>query len=128
MASVVNGSIRIGGQIGGSVQRAETTIIKEVEFCNRSEFPIKGYHKYLYIALDENAIYRYDNEKGYVILSGNGCQLDDSSVSETSTWSSKRIVTEMTNEIQTEVNNAVDNAVDSRMEATTDDDIQNMFN
>lgn len=126
--ATVSGNILAKGSISGSVQRSTSTIIKEVEFCNRSEFPIKGYHKYLYIALDENAIYRYDNEKGYVILSGSGCQLDDSSVSETSTWSSQRIVTEMTNEIQTEVNNAVDNAVNTRMEATTDDDIQNMFN
>lgn len=112
--ATVSGNILAKGSISGSVEKATSTIIKEVEFCNRSEFPTKGYHKYLYIALDENAIYRYDNEQGYVVLSGSGCQINNNSISMDSTWSSSKI--------NTEINNAVDG-----IECATVEDIHNLF-
>lgn len=71
MATTIKGSISskktIGGSVGaspvtlnGSVEKAETTIVKELEFNNRFEFPNIGKSDITYIAIDENKVYRFD--------------------------------------------------------------------
>lgn len=111
MATVIKGGVSTRGNVTGGISRAETVIIKEIEFNNKSEFPTKGYPKYLYIALDEKKMYIWDNEKGYTPLCS---EIDDENTSLSSTWSSEKINTEITN------------VVDS-MECATTEDIQNLF-
>ena len=111
MAITVSGSVRANGLINGGIQKTSSTIVKEVEFNNRFEFPTKGYHRYLYVALDENKLYRWDEGKGYVPLCS---EINDDATSILSTWSSIKI--------NTEINNAVDG-----IECATDEDIQDLF-
>jgi len=108
---IVSGGVKTNGRLNGSVEKAKSIIVKEVEFNNRSEFPSKGYAKYLYIALDENKIYRWDDNDLYVPLCS---EIDDENTSLSSTWSSEKINIEITN--------VVDN-----MECATTEDIQNLF-
>lgn len=60
---------KIGGSIGGSekvygkIGRSERVYVKELRFANHYEFPAIGDSECLYIAKDENATYRYDDEE-----------------------------------------------------------------
>lgn len=103
----VKSNILVKGTVNGAVSQAKSVIVKEIEFGNKAEFPAKGYHKYLYIALDEDKIYRWDDEKGYVIL---GSEIADDSISLFSTWSSRKINTEINN-----VSNILDYATDEEI-------------
>lgn len=111
MATVIKGGVSTRGNVTGGISRAETVIIKEVEFHNRFEFPQRGYTGYLYVAIDEEKIYRWDNEKGYILLTS---EIDDEQISKNSTWSSKKI--------NTEINN-----VSEILDYATDEDIHNLF-
>lgn len=107
----VNSNILVKGTVSGAVSQAKSVIVKEIEFEKKAEFPTRGYHKYLYIALDEDKIYRWDNEKGYVIL---GSEIDDQKISAISTWSSRKI--------NTEINNVSD-----ILDYATDEEIHDLF-
>lgn len=111
MATVIKGGVSTRGNVTGGISRAETVIIKEVEFHNRCEFPQRGYTGYLYVATDENKIYRWDNEEGYL---PQGSEINDETTSLSSTWSSKKI--------NTEINN-----VSEILDYATDEDIRNLF-
>lgn len=55
--------------ITGRVGRPETVYVRELEFKTFYEFPNVGDAKMLYIATDEDIIYRYDEElMGYIPL------------------------------------------------------------
>lgn len=107
----VNSNILVKGTVSGAVSKAKSVIVKEVEFGNKAEFPSRGYHKYIYVALDENKLYRWDDEQGYVIL---GSEIDDGKTSSLSTWSSRKINTEI-------------NSVSDILDYATDEDIRNLF-
>ena len=94
MAITVNGSVTTRASVNGGVKQATTIIAKEIAFHNRFDFPQRGYSGYLYVATDEDRVYRWDNEKGYVPLSS---EIDDTSVSLSSTWSSNKINSEFEN-------------------------------
>lgn len=108
---IVSGGVKTSGRLNGSVEKATSVIVKEVEFHNRFEFPQRGYTGYLYVATDEEKIYRWDNEKGYILLTS---EINDEQISKNSTWSSSRI--------NTEINN-----VSEILDYATDEDIHNLF-
>lgn len=62
MAITVKGSVKTGGQILGGVQKTASTIVKELTFNNRFEFPSIGRSDLMYVATDENRTYRFDEE------------------------------------------------------------------
>lgn len=62
MAITVKGSVKTGGQILGGVQKTASTIVKELTFNNRFEFPSIGKSDLMYVATDENRMYRFDEE------------------------------------------------------------------
>lgn len=68
----LSGSISAGkGKISGIVGRAGTVYVRELEFQHRAAFPVQGNSKYLYIATDENRLYRWSSEESeYIPLSG----------------------------------------------------------
>lgn len=76
--------------ISGTVNSGYST---KIEFKSRNQFPSRGHPRYLYIATDENRMYRWDNE--YIPISGGGTgtgtSIDDNVTSQFSTWSSKKI-------------------------------------
>lgn len=64
----------------------------KIEFKTREQFPTRGHPRYLYIATDENKMYRWDNE--YIPISGgagSGVDINDNVISKFSTWSSEKI-------------------------------------
>lgn len=64
-----SGSVSAGGTISGKVRVAGSGPA-ELIFSDRSAFPIAGREDRLYIASDENAVYRFDATKNaYVQLS-----------------------------------------------------------
>lgn len=68
----ITGSIASGKEIiRGTIGRARTVYVRELEFQNRAAFPSQGDSKYLYIATDENRLYRWSSEESeYIQLSG----------------------------------------------------------
>jgi hypothetical protein len=56
---MIRGSVKSGQSIKGSVARAETIVERELVFNNHFEFPSIGEEGKLYIAKDENKIYRF---------------------------------------------------------------------
>ena len=81
----LNGKIAVSGNLGGDIGAkgrmsgrlgaAQKVYVKELVFGNRFEFPSVGEADKLYIAKDENAIYRWDDDDmGYTIL---GLQAED---------------------------------------------------
>ena len=62
MAITVKGSVKTGGQVLGGVQKTASTIVKELTFNNRFEFPSIGKSDLMYVATDENRTYRFDEE------------------------------------------------------------------
>lgn len=55
----ISGKVYAGGSVSGTV-RASGTSAAELFFSNRLEFPNVGRADRLYIAVDENAAYRFD--------------------------------------------------------------------
>lgn len=94
MANVfsVRGSARQLVSVGGSVS-ISTKSGKELRFMNRSDFPSDGSNTILYVAVDEDKIYRYDQgNSNYVPLSGDAeAIIDDEVVESDLTWSSYKI-------------------------------------
>ena len=71
----VTGNITAKGALSGQVRAAQKVYVRELVFDNRFEFPSVGEADKLYIAKDENAIYRWDDDDmGYTIL---GLQAED---------------------------------------------------
>ena len=62
MAITVKGSVKANGQILGGVQKTASTIVKELTFNNRFEFPSIGRSDLMYVATDENRTYRFDED------------------------------------------------------------------
>lgn len=60
MAIKVKGKISSGQAVRGNVGKAETVIVQEVSFNTRFEFPSIGESEIMYVATDENKIYRFD--------------------------------------------------------------------
>lgn len=60
MAIMVKGKISGGQAVRGNVGKAETVIAKEVSFNTRFEFPSIGESEIMYVATDENKMYRFD--------------------------------------------------------------------
>lgn len=58
----MNGRITPRGKVRGDINAANRVYVKELRFANHYEFPSIGDSECLYIAKDENAIYRYDDE------------------------------------------------------------------
>ena len=60
--SGIGGKIGTSGGISGQIKVPEKVSEKEIVFANHYEFPSIGDSECLYIAVDENATYRYDDE------------------------------------------------------------------
>lgn len=60
--SIISGKVEPNAVIKGVVEKPESVIVKELNFNNRFEFPSIGKTDMLYIATDENRIYRFDEE------------------------------------------------------------------
>lgn len=58
----MNGRITPRGKVRGDINAANRVYVKELRFANHYEFPSIGDSECLYIAKDENATYRYDDE------------------------------------------------------------------
>lgn len=56
-------SSQTSGTITGIVERCRASIVKELFFQNRSDFPDSGIKNAIYISLDENYVYRFDTEE-----------------------------------------------------------------
>lgn len=65
----MGGSLRDTGRVSGIVGRANTVYVRELEFSARADFPAAGDSQNLYIATDEDSVYRWDSD-GYIKLSG----------------------------------------------------------
>lgn len=91
-SSSISGSIRQIASVGGRVSVSSKSG-KEIRFMNRSEFPEIGSSSILYVAVDQDRIYRYDTtEHEYSTLSGNIDDLiNDEEVDTDSTWSSSKL-------------------------------------
>ena len=59
--SPVSGNVNGEGNVGGDVKRLSTVYVTELRFANRYDFPSVGDSENLYIAIDENATYRFDD-------------------------------------------------------------------
>ena len=57
---MITGAVSKTGAITGKVLLAEEAAVTELTFSNRLEFPNIGQPGKLYIATDENAVYRFD--------------------------------------------------------------------
>lgn len=77
---MISGSIKKGcdikagisskSKIAGNISKAENIYVTELIFSNHFEFPAIGEENKLYIAKDENAIYRFDKiDNIYIRLS-----------------------------------------------------------
>ena len=89
-ASPISGAIKQISNIGGSVSISSKSG-KELRFLLRENFPQNGNIGILYIATDENKIYRWDDER-YIPMSADVEEfINDEIVSQTSTWSSYKI-------------------------------------
>ena len=58
----ISGAINSNGYVEGSVEKAENVFVKETEFNNRYEFPSIGKDNIIYVAKDENKIYRFNED------------------------------------------------------------------
>lgn len=71
----IGGKVSTTAKVGGKVRNPDKVYVKELVFSTHYEFPSVGEADKLYIAKDENAIYRFDeDEMGYTIL---GLQAED---------------------------------------------------
>lgn len=75
MSNSLTGNVTVRGSLGGNIRAAQRVYVKELVFENRFEFPSVGEADKLYIAKDENTIYRFDeDEMSYAAL---GLQAED---------------------------------------------------
>ena len=58
----ISGNIGNNGTVNGDIQKAENIYVKETEFNNRYEFPSIGKDNIIYVAKDENKIYRFNED------------------------------------------------------------------
>lgn len=58
----ISGNIGNNGAVNGDIQKAENIYVKETEFNNRYEFPSIGKDNIIYVAKDENKIYRFNED------------------------------------------------------------------
>lgn len=88
----VTGSIRQLASVGGRVSVSSKSG-KEIRFMLRSEFPERGSASILYVAVDQNYVYRYDlATNNYLPLTITVEELiRDEVVAEDSTWSSHKL-------------------------------------
>ena len=67
----IKGIVSVGGAVSGTVKTVESINVTELIFSTRLEFPNIGRADRLYIAKDENAVYRFDSVQNiYVRLNG----------------------------------------------------------
>lgn len=59
----ITGNINGLGSVSGQIGKAQSVYVRELEFKNRFEFPSIGKADMLYIALDEHAVYIFDDEQ-----------------------------------------------------------------
>lgn len=59
----VSGAIGGSGKASGAINAANRVYVRELRFANHYEFPNVGEEGCLYIAKDENAVYRYDKQE-----------------------------------------------------------------
>lgn len=62
LQNYVSGNITDNRNVSGEIARPETIYVSELRFSTHYAFPAVGNSKNLYIATDENAIYRFDDE------------------------------------------------------------------
>jgi hypothetical protein len=74
--------------VNGSVRSARG--VRELRFEERSGFPETGLFNILYIATDQNLVYRW-NGNGYIEVSSAGGIIDDAIKGTDKTWSSSKI-------------------------------------
>lgn len=73
----IAGRVRSEAGISGKVERPETVYVRELRFANHYEFPSIGEEGCLYIAIDENATYRYDKqERAYFCVGRDPTQIE----------------------------------------------------
>lgn len=71
----IGGDIKPQGGIKGDIHVPDRVYVRELYFSTHYEFPSIGEEDKLYIAKDENAMYRFDgDEMSYIPL---GLQTDD---------------------------------------------------
>lgn len=75
MNNSLTGSVVPRGSVGGNVKAAQRVYVKELVFENRFEFPSVGEANKLYIAKDENSIYRWDEDE--MVYTALGLQTED---------------------------------------------------
>lgn len=67
---VMGGNVADKGSVSGMLNRAQTVYVRELVFDSRDGFPSPGDPRMLYIATDDNSMYRWDsNSNEYVMLS-----------------------------------------------------------
>lgn len=71
-SGTLSGKIQSPERLSGRIQNAEKVYVKELQFANHYEFPTLGNASCLYIAVDEDRIYRFDEEqRGYICVGSN---------------------------------------------------------
>lgn len=64
--------------ISGRVDKPDSLQEKELEFLERAKFPSIGNPEHLYIATDEDAMYRYDSSSSkYIRVASTGADTGD---------------------------------------------------
>lgn len=58
----ISGKLAEKSDIDGEISRPTTVYVRELRFATHYSFPAIGNPEYLYIANDENAIYKFDEE------------------------------------------------------------------
>lgn len=73
----VSGAIDGSGKASGAINAADRVYVRELRFANHYEFPSIGEEGCLYIAIDENATYRYDKqERAYFCVGRDPTQIE----------------------------------------------------
>ena len=68
----------VHGKVEGVVEKAQTVYVTELEFKTYKEFPAVGEADKLYIATDEDTIYRFDTELlVYKVVGGNPADIKE---------------------------------------------------
>lgn len=75
MNNSLTGNVTARGSLGGNVKAAQRVYVRELVFDNRFEFPSVGEADKLYIAKDENSIYRWDEDE--MVYTALGLQAED---------------------------------------------------
>lgn len=56
----ISGTAQSVSVVGGNIEKPETVYVRELCFKEYREFPAVGKDGFLYVATDENAVYRFD--------------------------------------------------------------------